>query len=159
MKILLINKYHYLKGGAERAYFDMARILTERGHEVAFFSMKHPENRATPWEKYFVENIEYHDTELSIGRRLALAGKILFNFEAKRKLSELLDEFQPDIAHAHNIYHQLTPSIFWPLAKRRIPIVMTLHDYKIVSPNYNLFVRGRIWEHSSAVRCLVDRRP
>jgi glycosyltransferase involved in cell wall biosynthesis len=157
MKILLINKYHYLKGGAERAYFDMARILTAQGHEVAFFSMQHPENRATPWEKYFVENIEYQDVKLSLAERFSLAGKILFNFDAARKLAMLLDDFHPDIAHVHNIYHQLTPSIFWPLKKRNIPIVMTLHDYKLISPNYNLFVRGRIWEHSSAFRCLLDR--
>lgn len=157
MKILLINKYHFLKGGAERAYFDMARMLEERGHTVAFFSMRHPENRPTPWERYFIKNIEYQDGRLSPWQRLSLAGKILFNFDAKKRLERLLDDFQPDIAHIHNIYHQLSPSLFWPLKKRGIPIIMTLHDYKLVSPNYNLFVREKIWEHTSGLRCLLDR--
>lgn len=157
MKILLINKYHFLKGGAERAYFDMARMLEARGHEVAFFSMKHPENIPTPWEKYFVENAEYQDDRQSLWKKLALAMGIIYSFEAKRNLEKLLDEFHPDIAHVHNIYHQLSPSIFWPLKKRGIPIVMTLHDYKLISPNYSLFVRGKIWEHTSGLRSILDR--
>lgn len=157
MRILLINKYHFLKGGAERAYFDMARMLEERGHEVAFFSMHHPENRPTVWERYFVKNVEYQDTTLSFWKKIVLTGKILFNFEAQKKLEKLIDDFHPDIAHIHNIYHQLSPAIFWSLKKHRIPVVMTLHDYKLVSPNYNLFVRGKIWEHTSGIRCLIDR--
>ena len=115
MKILLVNKYHFIKGGAERAYFDMARILSERGHEVAFFSMKHPSNLSTPWEKYFIENIDYQNTDLSFWQGLTLAGKILFNFDARQKLESLINDFQPDIAHLHNIYHQLSPSIIWTL--------------------------------------------
>lgn len=157
MRVLLINKYHFLKGGAERAYFDLARMLEKSGHEVAFFSMQHSENYPTPWEKYFVENVEYQDTPISLWKKLILSQRILFSFEAKKKLELLLNDFQPDIAHVHNIYHQLSPSIFWPLRQRGIPIVMTLHDYKVVSPNYSLFVRGKIWEHTSGFRCIADR--
>ena len=87
MKVLLINKYHYLKGGAERAYFDMADILLGDGHEVAFFSMRHPQNKETKWSKYFVSNAQYLDRNLSLGKRLLLALNILFNFEAKRNLT------------------------------------------------------------------------
>lgn len=157
MKILLVNKYHFLKGGAERAYFDMARILTERGHSVAFFSMRHPNNLPTAWEKYFIENIEYQDTRLSFWKKISLAGKILFNFDTQKKLEKLIADFQPDIAHLHNIYHQLSPSIIWTLKKHNVPMVMTLHDYKLVSPNYNLFAHSKIWEHNSGWRCVFDR--
>lgn len=157
MKILLINKYHFLKGGAERAYFDMARILTARGHLVAFFSMRHPNNHPTAWEKYFIDNIEYQEGKISWRQKLSLAGKILFNFDAQKKLEKMINDFQPDVAHLHNIYHQLSPSIIWTLKKHNIPMVMTLHDYKLVSPNYNLFSRGRIWDHNSGWRCLFDR--
>lgn len=157
MKILLINKYHFLKGGAERAYFDMARILTDHGHEVAFFSMQHPNNVPTPWERFFVESVDYAENNLSLFQKLRMAARIIWNQEANRKLTLLLQEFQPDIAHAHNIYHQLSPSILWVLKKHGVPIVMTLHDYKVISPNYSLFVRGKIWDHTSGVRCLLDR--
>jgi glycosyltransferase involved in cell wall biosynthesis len=158
MKILLVNKFHYLRGGAERAYFDTASILTERGHSVAFFSMDHPLNQPTPWSKFFVSGVEYGaDGNMSLVQKLHAACRIIWNAEAYRKMLAIIDEFHPDVAHLHNIYHQLSPSILWALKKRRIPIVMTLHDYKLVSPNYSLFVRGKIWGHTSGWRCLFDR--
>ncbi len=157
MRILLINKYHFLKGGAERAYFDMARILVSHGHKVAYFSMHHEKNLPTLWEPYFVESVDYGRTDLPFVQKLRMAGRILWNNEANHKLENLLREFHPDIAHAHNIYHQLSPSILWTLKKHHVPIVMTLHDYKVISPNYSLFVRGKIWDHVSGLRCMLDR--
>ncbi len=158
MNILLVNKFHYLRGGAERAYFDTASILTERGHSVAFFSMQHPQNTSTPWSKYFVSGVEYsEDGQMSLLQKLRVAGRIIWNREAYRNMLALIDEFHPDVAHVHNIYHQLSPSILWALRKRRVPILMTLHDYKLISPNYSLFVRGKIWNHGSGWRCLADR--
>ena len=156
MKILLINKYHFLKGGAERAYFDTAKVLSDRGHEVAFFSMRHPDNEPTAWDRYFVSESEYGSGH-SFLEKIRLAMGIIWNREAARNLERLIDAFHPDVAHLHNIYHQLSPSVIDTLRKKKVPIVMTLHDYKLISPNYNLFVRGKIWNHSSGFRCVLDR--
>lgn len=156
MKILLINKYHYLKGGAERAYLDMGEILTNAGHEVAYFSMADPQNLPTPWSRFFVSSVDYHQ-EQSLWDKARAGLRILWNHEANQKLEALIKEFQPDIAHAHNIYHQLSPSIFHVLKRNRVPMVLTLHDYKIVSPSYTLFHQGHIWEHTSGIRAILDR--
>ena len=59
MKILQINKYHYLRAGAERAVFDVSRLLTAKGHEVVPFAMHHPENVPTPWSRFFVSERQY----------------------------------------------------------------------------------------------------
>lgn len=161
MKILLINKYHYMRGGAERAYFDMAKILAEAGHEVAFFSMEHPLNRETSWSRYFVSGVEYDEhLPQSIYSKLRAVFRIWWNREAQRKLDALIDDFQPDVAHLHNIYHQLSPSIVWTLHARSIPVAMTVHDYKFICPNYSLFSDGALWEKSKPkkyVRCIGDR--
>ena len=157
MRVLLINKYHYKKGGAERAYFDTARILAENGHSVAFFSMQHPDNLSTPWSKYFISQVDYLDAKQPLWKKFVAAVSLLWNFEAARKLEALIVEFGPEVAHLHNTYHQLSPSILWVLKKHHIKIVMTLHDYKAVSPNYNLFVRGSIWEHTSGWWTIYDR--
>lgn len=158
MKILLVNKFHYLRGGAERAYFDTAEILRSRGHEIAFFSMEHPQNEPTPWSRFFVSPVEYSaDGRMSVRAKLRAAARILWNREAEKKIGALMDEFRPDVVHFHNIYHQLSPSVIRAAYKRGIPTVMTLHDYKLVSPNYSLFVRGKIWDHSSGLRCILDR--
>ncbi len=157
MRILLINKFHYKKGGAERAYFDTARILAENGHEVAFFSMEHPDNEETSCAPFFVSNVDYLNERQSFLAKAKAGLRIVWNFEASRKLEQLIKEFRPDVAHLHNTYHQLSPSILWMLRRHGVPIVMTLHDYKAVSPNYNLFVRGKIWFSASPWRAVVDR--
>jgi glycosyltransferase involved in cell wall biosynthesis len=86
--------------------------------------------------------------------------KLFYNREAVKKLRRLLQDFQPDVAHLHNIYHHLSPSIIDELKKQGIPMVMTLHDYKLICPNYNLFAHGEIWEKSKKsryYRCFLDR--
>lgn len=157
MRILLINKFHYLKGGAERAYFDTARILTENGHSVAFFAMEHPENQATEWSRFFVSQVDYHDHSARFAAKLRAAASIIWNHEAAQKLEALIAEFKPEVAHLHNTYHQLSPSILWTLKKHGVRVVMTLHDYKLISPNYSLLVRGKIWDHTSGWRAIFDR--
>jgi glycosyltransferase involved in cell wall biosynthesis len=81
--------------------------------------------------------------------------------EAAKNLERLLHENRPDIAHLHNIYHQITPSIIPVLKRARVPVVMTLHDYKLICPNYSLFdgkaycyrCRGRRFHRAAATRC------
>ncbi|MDD4902454.1 MAG: glycosyltransferase [Patescibacteria group bacterium] len=159
MKILLINNYHYSRDGVTRAYFDLAEILTARGHEVAFFSAHSAKETPTKWSKYFASPTDFEEKIGGLAK-IKLIAKGFYNFEAKNKLAELLKDFQPDVAHLHNIYHHLSPSIIGVLKKNKIPLVMTLHDYALVSPNYNLFARGKIWEGAKGGkfwRCLADR--
>ncbi len=158
MRVLLIDKYHRQYAGPQRLYFDTAKLLLSAGHEVAFFAMKHPKNEPTTWERYFVDQVDYEEAnQLSWWEKLRVARNIIWNPQAKKQLEALIDEFQPDVAHLFVTYHQLSPSIIWALKKKKVPIVMTLCDYKLASPNYSLFVRGKIWEHASPFRCLVDR--
>ncbi len=158
MRILLIDKYHRQYAGPQRLYFDTAKLLREQGHEVAFFAMDHPKNEPTPWSTYFVEQVDYEEANhLSFFQKLKVARNIIWNPSAKQKLEALIADFKPDVAHLFVTYHQLSPSIIWALKKQQVPIVMTLCDYKLASPNYSLFVRGKIWEHSSGFRCLLDR--
>lgn len=142
MRILQVNKFHYLRGGAEKYFLDMAEKLRQDGHEVAVFSMRHPKNLPSPWEKYFVSRISFNESKLR--DKLLAPGRIIYSLEAKRKFRKLVDDFRPEVIHIHNIYHQLSPSILSVARKRNIPVVMHLHDYKLVCPNYQLFVDNKI---------------
>jgi glycosyltransferase involved in cell wall biosynthesis len=149
-----------LKGGAERSYFDTAEVLAKNGHDLAFFSMKHPKNRPSRWSKYFIDEIDYNDDSMSFWEKLKAGFKIIYNVQARKNLEKLIEDFKPDIVHLHNTYHQLSPSIIMALKKYRIPMVMTLHDYKLISPSYNLYVRGQIWEKSKDhkyYRCFTNK--
>jgi len=142
MRILQVNKFHYLRGGAEKYFLDMSEKLRRDGHEVAVFSMRHPQNLPSPWEKYFVSRISFNESKLR--DKLLAPGRIIYSLEAKRKFKRLVRDFRPDIIHIHNIYHQLSPSILSVARKNKIPVVMHLHDYKLVCPNYQLFVENQI---------------
>ena len=54
------------------------------------------------------------------------------------------EDFRPDVVHLHNVYHHLSPSILGPVARRRIPAVMTLHDYKLACPSYQFLDHGNL---------------
>ncbi len=151
MKVLAANKYYFVKGGAERYFFELARILEERGHEVVPFAMEDERNERTRFSDYFVSH-EPFENETPVFGRLAAAGRVLYSWEARRKIAALVDETRPDVAHLHNIAHQLSPSILHGLRSRGVPVVQTLHDYKLVCPNYQMFVDGETCERCGSFR-------
>ena len=164
MKILQANKFHYVKGGAERYYLDVSQRLHERGHAVIPFAMQHPRNEPSEYAKYFVREIDYH--ALGLVGKVRAAARSIYSRETVAKIHALVDEVRPDIAQFHNIYHQISPAIISALAKRGVPMVQTLHDYKLVCPGYLFMANGEICESCkergrlSAVRqkCLLGSR-
>ena len=143
MRILLVNKYFYRKGGAETYFFALAEGLKALGHEVAFFSMKHPNNEPSCWSKYFVSEKDYVG-DISAFKKVQEASTLIYSFEAKRKFEALLEEFKPDVIHMNNVHRQLTLSILdAPYLKRHhVPVVYTAHDYILLCPAYTM-VNGR----------------
>lgn len=128
MKILLVNKFHYLKGGSEKYYFDLAKLLKKNGHEVAFFSMKDEKNIKTDCKEYFVENSDMNS------KNPLKAFDIIYSRKNKKIMEKSLDDFKPDIVHLNNFQRQLSSSIIKPIKKRNIPIVFTAHDLQAICP-------------------------
>lgn len=161
MKILQIHKYFTRKrgGGSVTAFFETVKMLSQKGHDVAVFSMKDENNNPTPYSKYFSEHFDLNE-KTGFLKKMKMASKVFYNFEAKNKLGKLIQEEKPQIAHLHNFYHYLSPSIISGLKKNNIPMVMTLHDYKIICPNYKLFSWGKICEKCKGGKyyhCLLGR--
>ena len=142
MKVLFVNKFFYLRGGSEADFFDTARLIESRGHKAVFFSMEHPENIPSPYSKYFVSNVDF-DEQGSLINGVKTAGRVLYSLQAKRRIDGLLRSERPDIVHLHNIHHQISPSILHTIKAHALPVVMTLHDYKMVCPVYTLLLNGR----------------
>jgi glycosyltransferase involved in cell wall biosynthesis len=135
--LLSINNYYYRRGGAEVVFLEQNKILEKLGWTVIPFSMKHAQNESTEWQNYFVNEIEYGAT-YGWRNNFINALKIIYSWEAKNKLQSLIDTIKPDIAHLHNVYHHLSPSILPLLKKNGIPTVMTLHDLKLLCPAYSM---------------------
>lgn len=139
MRILLVNKFFYRKGGSETYLFALAEGLKAQGHEVAFFAMQHPKNEPSYWSKYFVSEKDYNG-DISVFRKVKEAATIAYSFEAKRKFEALLKEFQPDIIHLNLVHRQLTFSILDApyLKKHHVPVIYTAHDYSLICPVYTM---------------------
>lgn len=146
MNILQVNKYFHPFAGVESYYFSLFKLLQKNGHQVAAFAMEDGEAIKIRWQKFFVSRVDYNGT--GIREKLKFLTRMFYSREAGQKISALIKEFKPDIVHLHSIYHHLSPAIIPVIKSYGIPIVQHLHDFHLVSPNYNLFHQGQICEAS-----------
>lgn len=152
MKILLVNSFYFMHGGVETHLFQLADLLVKKGrHTVIFFCMKHQKNFKSAYERYFV-SYQPRAEELTLAGKLHAACRLIYSFEAKKKIRELLQNERPDIVHLHNFERFISPSIISEIKRHNIPIVMTLHDYRVVCPASALFLRG-----GNCQRCEMKR--
>lgn len=135
MKVLLVNKFHYRKGGGETYYFDLAEGLRSLGHEVIFFSSQSERNEPCAQERYFTRERNYDGGGSPLAKlRDGLAA--IYSFDARSRFNRLLEDEKPDIVHLNLVQRQLTFSIMDAAALKGIPVVYTAHDYGLVCPNY-----------------------
>lgn len=159
MKILEINKFYNAKRGADKHFLDVIALLKSSGHEVADFSMCQSDDEHSEWQRYFLSPVGYANS-FSLWEKIKGTARMFYSFEAHRKINAVLDEFAPDIVHIHNLYHQMDPTILFEIKKRNIPIVMTVHDWKIINPNHSLRLNGRAYRRCADgkyYQCFLDK--
>ena len=137
MKIILVNKFHYLKGGSETYYFGLAEGLKVLGHEVHFFAMEGPENLPCEDSDLFVSSKDYNGPS-SLSQKVSAATSLIYSKEAREKFQALCERVQPDVVHMNLVHRQITLSILDApyLRQHNVPVVFTSHDYILVCPNY-----------------------
>jgi glycosyltransferase involved in cell wall biosynthesis len=137
VRILFVNKYLYPKGGSETHLLGLAGGLTQLGHQCSFFGMEHAENVTPSGCTVTVPFTDYRALAGWKARIETFAG-MLFSLPAYQRLRDHLARCHADVAHLHNVYHQLSPSVLVALGEAGIPCVLTAHDYKLVCPSYAL---------------------
>lgn len=140
MKILLVNKFYYRRGGDCIYMLNLEQLLREHGHEVAVFAMEYPDNLDTPWKKYFPSEIKFKPGLSMIEAFMRPFG----TREVKGKFMALLNDFCPDVVHLNNIHSQISPFIAELAHRRGIRVIWTLHDYKLLCPRYDCLRNGEI---------------
>lgn len=133
MKILEINVFNYRKGGSEAVYFSTMELLKEHGDEVVNFALKWAENEHSPQEEFFPKSKE---TRRGLLKPIKNIVNYFYDGEAARKLESLIEQEKPDIAQIHLIWGQITGSILPVLRKYHIPVIFTIHEYRMVCPAY-----------------------
>jgi Glycosyltransferase len=136
MRVLLVNKFLYPKGGSEKYMFALGDLLRAKGHQIEFFGMNDPKNIVETSKEYLIGNIDFHKKSWST---LLYPFKIIYSHEARVKVRRLIKQFRPDIAHLNNYNFQITPSILYEFKKNKIPVLQTLHDPLLVCPAHLLY--------------------
>ncbi len=138
MRVLQISHRHHIAGGSDAVFFATRRLLREAGHEVIPFCMADPQNRPSHWERFFPAGAD------TASARLHDTIRYFYNSQARRNLNALLDHLgHVDVAHLHIYHGKQTPAILSVLRNRAIPVVHTLHEYKLACPVYTLERDGR----------------
>ena len=150
MRILQIDKFLDCDlpaaGGVGRQVAILTARLRRAGHQVLRFGCV--------VGKASGEMPEFVDYTRLPGRAASLRGavRIVHSCSAARKLERFLAANPADVAHVHNLYHHLTPSVLGVLRRRGVPVVMTVHDYRLMCPVKHFFRLGE-----ACTRCLPHR--
>lgn len=151
MKVLLINNCHRQRGGADIVYFSTAQIIKDAGHEVVFFSFADDNNERTESPEYFIH---------SCGK-LRQFRNYFCNKDAAKAIENVLLIEKPDIAHAHLMWGGMSGAIIPVLHKYRVPLIHTVHDYRMICPAYTFRnSKGEICEKCKRGRyfnCFINR--
>ena len=138
MRILHINKYNHERDGVGRYMHDVMRLADAHGHATAVLAMHYPKNNPSPWEHFFVSNLETSRAKVGLNAVKQFI-RTMWSYEAYKKTQAIISAFKPDVIHAHNLYTHLSPSVLSAAKDMGIPVVLTAHDYGYISANYGLF--------------------
>lgn len=171
MNIVIAHKFFHLVGGAEE-YVRQQHLLFERhGHRVTPFSLRDERMPPSPFDKYFLQPLNLRGSHwrykaLNFGRILS---RTLYSFEARRKMTGLVGEMRPDVAHVHGIENHISPSILDALGRAGVPIVQSVNNYKHLCASLRLYLydrqevcsrcrRGHYY-HALTTRCVQGSLP
>ena len=124
MKILLVHNYYQQTGGEDLVVADEARLLESRGHEVVRYTA--------------------HNDQVSSLSKLTLAQRTIWNQQTFRELRSVIAQHRPHIVHVHNTLPLLSPSVYYAAGAERLPVVQTLHNYRLMCPAAVCFRSGHI---------------
>ena len=114
MKILIVHNGYQQRGGEDSVVDAELALLCSHGHQVRL---------------YHRSNDELHAMS-----RLAAARDALWNPDSRRDIDHLCEEFAPDLIHVHNTFPLISPAFFSVARKRAIPLVQTLHNFRLLCP-------------------------
>lgn len=120
----MVHNTYQQRGGEDSVVESEVGLLQQRGHEV------------------FVYSRDNHDVE-SIPSA-SLVAQTLWSARTGREIRDIVRDFRPDVVHAHNTFPLVSPSLYWEVASAGIPVVQTLHNFRLICPQGLLLRDGRI---------------
>ena len=134
MKILLVHNFYQQPGGEDQVFSAEDALLQSHGHKVIRYTL--------------------HNNSVPDLTGLKLAKVTLWNQQSYRDLKSVIQGERPDLMHVHNTFPLISPSAYQAAQSERIPVVQTLHNYRLLCPNALFFRNG-----STCEDCLGKRVP
>lgn len=133
MRVLLVNKFYYPRGGDCMVVINTERLLREQGHEVAVYAMQYPQNMDCATAPYFAREVQFAG---GISNKVYALKRTLGMGDIASSFRKMLDDFKPDVVHLHNIHSYLSPVVARVAHEHGCQVVWTMHDYKLMCPAY-----------------------
>ena len=138
--ILNVSQNYHVRGGSDRYFFTLAELLRKHGHRVVPFTAASPNNEPSEWENYFPRGADFEHP--GAGDLL----RFLYSHDAVKSIRRLIKDTDINLAHFHIYYGKLTASILEVLKRDGIPLIQTLHEYKLTCPVYSHLSNDQICE-------------
>ena len=123
MKLLLCHNHYQQPGGEDQVFADERWLLESAGHEVVTYVV--------------------HNDALRGMSRWKAACKTLWNPDSYREVRDLIRRERPELVHCHNTFPLISPSVYAAARAERVPVVQTLHNYRLLCPNGLLLRDGK----------------
>ncbi len=128
MKILFIHNYYQYAGGEDNVVAAELKLLAAHGHQVELWS------------------VDNKDLPSGLRGKISTALNTTYSSSSKTTALSKLQAFKPDVVHVHNFFPLLSPSIYDACLELNIPVVQTLHNYRLMCPGAMLMRNGKICE-------------
>ncbi len=127
LRIISVHNRYLMAGGEDQVFESEARLLRERGHEVTQIE----------------EQNAYPD---SVSKKIGMAMDCVWSRRWNREFRALLQKSHPDIVHVHNLFPRFSPSIYYACRRENVPVVQTLHNYRLLCASAELYRDGKVCE-------------
>jgi len=142
-KVLQVHNYYQLPGGEDTVVANEKRLLEENGHQVI---------------QYTRHNSELNS--LNVMQKLLLPFSTVFNLRTYREVKQIIREEKIDIVHVHNTLNMISPSVYYAALSCKVPVVQTLHNFRMICPGATFYRDGQICEEclEKGLGCALKHR-
>ena len=139
-KVLIVHNYYQIPGGEDTVVENEKRLLEEHGHEVILYTRHNSELNA-----------------MSKAQKLLLPFSTIFNLRTYREVRRLISEQKIDVLHVHNTLNLISPSVYYAGVSKKIPVVLTILNFRLLCPGATFFRDGHVCEEclNKGLSCAV----
>jgi len=129
VKVVIVHNTYQQPGGEDVVFAQEAQMLKKAGHEVIFYQRSN-------WDVQAYRGL----------RKISLAKRTIWASDSRREFLRLLRKEKPEVVHVHNTFTMISPSIYSACYEAKVPVVQTMHNYRLICPAATLFRNGKVCE-------------